>query len=1088
LRTFLSLCILAQLVCSILTAFTPLAFSIKSDVQAFQISVVQSLITRISENFDKKGLLALANAWEGSCGGNPILVYANEVPNYYIVPITKDNKCIAEMGIDAKTGEWMWYSETYPYATFPPVSEDEAEIAAHDYVQKNSLGDSLAEPQLTMMPDERLYWVFPVLKGDESLSGVCVSFISANVVIPEDEIPKIESTSMNGGGGSTTAMFPYLSDVGCAGTSDPTLNVPYYQQLKSYYCGDAALEMAFNYNGPDVSQYEIADVARTNSAYGTYTDDMLRAAQFSNLSTSVGDDEPAYTCTGYTERAVGYAAFQYAPGSFWLSGLESLIDQGYPIVVLTWYDTTHQSGHFRVVTGYDRSMNEVKVNDPWNGPNVVFSYSTFQDLWSYSGYWGLFIHPWVVSVSVPKTVFQNSIFSVNASITYPCPSLFYSFQYPASSANATITLPTGFSLTLGETPTSTLGTGTVEGGSSTTAHWQVVAGNTSGPYEISVSANGIISGSVGAHGPYSAYSYSDRIGGTSEGNISIIASHPSALISPSLVTMDVGQSQTFNSTVSGGISPYSYQWYLNDSAIGGATGSSYTFAPSPSGHYNFYLNVTDSNSTTVESNSVTVIVNSVPVVSISPPFSAIDVGQSVKFNSTVLGGTSPYAYQWYLNGSAVNGAIGSSYTFVPSARGHYNIYLNVTDSVGVRTLSDTATFVVNSALSASVSPALTTMDVGQSQTFNSTVLGGTSPYTYQWYQNDTAITNATGSSYTFAPSSSGHYNFYLNVTDSANAKARSNSAKATVNSALFVTVSPSSVTLDVGQSQNFTSTASGGTSRFSYQWYLNGSAVSGITSFTWAFGPTSSGFYSIYVNVTDNVNSRAKSNVANVTVNAAPTVSITPGSWTLDVGQSQVFTSSISGGTSPYTYKWYLNGSSVLGATIATWNFTPSSAGTYITYIKVTDSVGMEIMSNNATITVNGALSVVISPASARMSVSKSQLFTAIVSGGTSPYSYQWYLNGTAVSGAVNATWTLTPSTAGNYTVSVKVNDAASSAAVPVTVGQITVVVPEFTTVIPLILTLSLVSAFLLTLTRKRNSPTSLTKALLFFQFFDWMG
>lgn len=39
-------------------------------------------------------------------------------------------------------------------------------------------------------------------------------------------------------------------------------------------------------------------------------------------------------------------------------------------------------------------------------------------------------------------------------------------------------------------------------------------------------------------------------------------------------------------------------------------------------------------------------------VSISPSSATLDIGQSKTFTSTVLGGSSPYSYQWYLNGWA----------------------------------------------------------------------------------------------------------------------------------------------------------------------------------------------------------------------------------------------------------------------------------------------------------------------------------------------------------------------------------------------------------------------------------------------------
>jgi peptidoglycan/xylan/chitin deacetylase (PgdA/CDA1 family) len=76
-----------------------------------------------------------------------------------------------------------------------------------------------------------------------------------------------------------------------------------------------------------------------------------------------------------------------------------------------------------------------------------------------------------------------------------------------------------------------------------------------------------------------------------------------------------------------------------------------------------------------------------------------------------------------------------------------------------------------------------------------------------------------------------------------------------------VTISPTSVRLYVGQSQTFSSSVSGGNPPYSYQWCLNDTAVSGATSSTWAFTPRSVGHYEVYLNVTDGLNFRVRSNV-----------------------------------------------------------------------------------------------------------------------------------------------------------------------------------------------------------------------------------
>jgi hypothetical protein len=169
---------------------------------------------------------------------------------------------------------------------------------------------------------------------------------------------------------------------------------------------------------------------------------------------------------------------------------------------------------------------------------------------------------------------------------------------------------------------------------------------------------------------------------------------------------------------------------------------------------------------------------------------------------------------------------------------------------------------------------------------------------------------------------------------------------------LSVSISPLSASVNVGNSVTFTSTVSGGTPPYSYQWYLNGNPVSGATSTSWTFTPTTTGNYTIHLNVTDNLGNTAKSNDAVVTVAAQLTVSISPMSASVLVGQSVAFTSTVSGGYTPYSYQWYLNGNPVSGATSASWTFTPTTSGIYYIHLKATDAKGNTMQSGTARITV----------------------------------------------------------------------------------------------------------------------------------------
>jgi PKD repeat protein len=87
---------------------------------------------------------------------------------------------------------------------------------------------------------------------------------------------------------------------------------------------------------------------------------------------------------------------------------------------------------------------------------------------------------------------------------------------------------------------------------------------------------------------------------------------------------------------------------------------------------------------------------------------------------------------------------------------------------------------------------------------------------------------------------------------------------------LSASISPLSASINVGNSITFTSTVSGGTSPYSYQWYLDSNPVSGATSNSWAFTPTTSGIYYVYLKVTDAVGNTTQSETARITVASVP--------------------------------------------------------------------------------------------------------------------------------------------------------------------------------------------------------------------------
>jgi hypothetical protein len=159
-----------------------------------------------------------------------------------------------------------------------------------------------------------------------------------------------------------------------------------------------------------------------------------------------------------------------------------------------------------------------------------------------------------------------------------------------------------------------------------------------------------------------------------------------------------------------------------------------------------------------------------------------------------------------------------------------------------------------------------------------------------WYDASTAPTLT-------APSVSGYQFAYWDV-DGTSQGAGADPITVTIDAAhtatahyaqtgaqLTVTITPLSATVLPGNQVDFSSTVTGGTSPYGYQWYLNDNPVSGATSSTWTFIPTTQGVYYVYLKVTDALNNIGQSATARVVVPPVPvggySVSLTQATWPL---------------------------------------------------------------------------------------------------------------------------------------------------------------------------------------------------------------
>ena len=156
-------------------------------------------------------------------------------------------------------------------------------------------------------------------------------------------------------------------------------------------------------------------------------------------------------------------------------------------------------------------------------------------------------------------------------------------------------------------------------------------------------------------------------------------------------------SATFTAVISepGNPAVYTYQWYVNGAAVVGATSSIYVKDDlATTETYAVYCNVTNKKGTvTTRIATLEVIQIYTPDIDdIHPKDATVTMNESVTSEVVINedGIPASYAYQWYKNGTAIEGATSSSYTFTPTTIGTTTLYCEVTNSAGTVT-SRTAT-------------------------------------------------------------------------------------------------------------------------------------------------------------------------------------------------------------------------------------------------------------------------------------------------------------------------------------------------------------------------------------------------------------
>jgi hypothetical protein len=392
-----------------------------------------------------------------------------------------------------------------------------------------------------------------------------------------------------------------------------------------------------------------------------------------------------------------------------------------------------------------------------------------------------------------------------------------------------------------------------------------------------------------------------------------------------------------------------------------------TFAVGLSATNTFGTGTTTTLAITIAAAPVTGVAGVSPVITTQPIAQSVVEGAPVSFTIAATG-TAPLSYQWRKDFVGISGATSATFALpaaLPSDAGDYSVLVFNSFGHAASASASLTVAALTTPPTIASQPASLNIATGANATFAVTATGA-SPLTYQWRKNGTAISGATGSSFTVVAAQAADSGNYTVTVTNSRGTATSNGAALTVASAPVVvlpvapaiTTSPLAQSVQVGAPVNLTVVATG-TAPLTYQWFKNGTAVAGATGSSLSFASAQvadTGNYSVVVtNAVATVTSSAVAVTVTITppviVAVAPTISTQPATQTASVG-GNVNLSVVATGTAPVSYQWSRAGVRIVGATSATLaltNLQASDAGAYT--VAVSNTAGT-VTSTAASVTV----------------------------------------------------------------------------------------------------------------------------------------
>ena len=420
-----------------------------------------------------------------------------------------------------------------------------------------------------------------------------------------------------------------------------------------------------------------------------------------------------------------------------------------------------------------------------------------------------------------------------------------------------------------------------------------------------------------------------------------------------------------------------------------------------------------------------------------------------------------FSYQWIAGGTDIQDATSSTYTLDADDVGKtIKVRMSFTDNAdNEETLTSAATATVAAKPNTAPTglPIISgRVQVGETLTASTSDIADedgldNASFSYQWLADDSAITDATGSTYTLVPADRGKtIKVRVSFTDDANnLETLTSAAMAAV--AAKPNTAPTGLPIISGRvqvGQTLTADTSGIADEdgldnvsYSYQWIAGAADIEGATGSTYALVPVDVGkAIKVKVSFTDDAkNQEALTSAATAAVaaadNRAPTgLPTIRGTVQLDetlTADTSVIADEDGLDDVTYSYQWIAGGSDIDGATGSSHTLTTSQQGQTIQVrVSFTDD------RNNAEALTSGATGAVAakpnSPATGLPTISGTAQVGETLTASTSDiadqdgldnatFSYQWLADDSAITDATGSTYTLVPADQGK-TIKVRVS------------------------------------------------------------------